>query len=343
MTGQQTQPAATATSAGQERLLVVDDLKVGFSTRRGDVMAVNGVSFAVEPGKTVAIVGESGSGKSVTARTIMGLSCPPGWIAGGSILLDGQELVGLPDEEMRLLRGPKVAMIFQDPMRSLNPTMKIGRQITESIRLHTDMTKTQARKRSIELLESVRIAAPERRIDEYPHQLSGGMRQRVMIALALSCNPRLLIADEPTTALDVTTQAQILELLGDLQAEFGMAVVLITHDIGVAASYTDDVLVMYAGQIVEKAPTKTLFSNMRMPYTRALFDSIPSLDLEAHSMLPAIKGVPPDLAAAPPGCPFSPRCPRSIDRCTQDKPPLVELAPQHSWACWNPIPERDPS
>ena len=343
MTSQQAKLASSITSELTGPLLVVDDLKVGFSTRRGDLMAVNGVSFRVEAGKTVAIVGESGSGKSVTARTIMGLSCPPGWIAGGSILLNGQEIVGMPDEQMRKLRGPQVAMIFQDPMRSLNPTMRIGRQITESVRLHTDMTKTQAHKRAIELLESVRIAAPERRVDEYPHQLSGGMRQRVMIALALSCNPRLLIADEPTTALDVTTQAQILELLAELQAELGMAVVLITHDIGVAASYTDEVLVMYAGQIVEKAPTRALFSNMRMPYTRALFDSIPSLDIEAHSMLPAIKGVPPDLTDPPPGCPFSPRCPRVIERCTREDPPLVELAPEHSWACWNPLPGRDAS
>lgn len=337
----QPQPLNTAAGSDLSPLLVVDDLKVGFSTRRGDLMAVNGVSFSVESGKTVAIVGESGSGKSVTARTIMGLSCPPGWIAGGSMLFGGRELVGLTDDEMRELRGPQVAMIFQDPMRSLNPTMKIGRQITESIRLHTEMTKGQARQRAIELLGSVRIAAPERRVDEYPHQLSGGMRQRVMIALALSCNPRLLIADEPTTALDVTTQAQILELLSDLQSEMGMAVMLITHDIGVAASYTDDVLVMYAGQIVERAPTRTLFENMRMPYTRALFDSIPSLDLKPHSVLPAIQGVPPDLTDPPPGCPFSPRCTRALEKCSREKPPLLEQAERHAWACWNPNPESE--
>ena len=324
-------------------LLEVENLRVAFDGALGSVMAVNDVSLSVDRGRTIAVVGESGSGKSVTARTIMGLSTPPGRIAGGSIRLAGRELVGLTDRQWRGVRGSQISMVFQDPMRSLNPTMKVGTQIEEAIRLHTDLSKKQARARAIELLDAVRIAAPRRRVDEYPHQLSGGMRQRVMIALALSCGPDLLIADEPTTALDVTTQQQILDLMGDLQADMGMAVMLITHDIGIAASYTDTVFVMYAGQVVESAPTRQLFTSPRMPYTRALLDSIPSLDSPAHEPLPAIEGSPPDLSEVSVGCSFSARCPRATPTCLTERPPLIEHEPGRSWACWHPVEPKEAS
>ncbi|MBM9464679.1 ABC transporter ATP-binding protein [Aeromicrobium sp. YIM 150415] len=324
-------------------LLEVENLRVVFDGALGSVTAVNDVSLSVDRGQTIAVVGESGSGKSVTARTIMGLSTPPGRIAEGSIRLAGRELVGLTDRQWRGVRGSQIAMVFQDPMRSLNPTMKVGTQIEEAIRLHTDLSKKQARARAIELLDAVRIAAPRRRVDEYPHQLSGGMRQRVMIALALSCGPELLIADEPTTALDVTTQQQILDLMGELQADMGMAVMLITHDIGIAASYTDTVFVMYAGQVVESAPTGRLFTDPRMPYTRALLDSIPSLDSPAHEPLPAIEGSPPDLAELSAGCSFSARCPRATQTCLTQRPALIEHEAGRAWACWHPVESKEAS
>nr|WP_222131641.1 ABC transporter ATP-binding protein [Pseudonocardia sp. C8] len=322
-------------------MLEVDDLHVVFDGPRGTVPAVNGVSVAVDRGETIAVVGESGSGKSVTARTIMGLSTPPGRITSGSIRLAGRELVGLSDREWRSIRGSRISMVFQDPMRSLNPTMKIGRQITESIRLHTGLDRARARARAVELLDAVRIAAPQRRVDEYPHQLSGGMRQRVMIALALSCRPDLLIADEPTTALDVTTQQQILDLVAELQAELGMAVMLITHDIGVAASSAEKVFVMYAGQVVESGPSRQVFAEPRMPYTEALLDSIPSLDARSHEPLPAIEGAPPDLAELGPGCSFRPRCTRATPTCASRRPEPAEHVPGRSWACWNPTTAKE--
>ena len=283
----------------------------------------------------MAIIGESGSGKSVSSRALMGL-LPPTATITGSIRLDGRELLGLDEKELRKLRGGDIAMVFQDPARSLNPTMKIGTQITEAVRGHSDLDKKGAYARAVELLRLVRLPAPERRFHEYPHQLSGGMRQRVMIAIALAGEPRLLIADEATTALDVTTQAQIMELLVELRERLGMAVIMISHDLGLAASYAEDVVVMYAGRAVEHAPVRTLFSNVRMPYTRALLGAIPALEREPHSLLPVTPGQPPDLSALPKGCPFRPRCSNATDKCLEH-PPFLQHEPEHWWACWHPV------
>jgi peptide/nickel transport system ATP-binding protein/oligopeptide transport system ATP-binding protein len=322
-------------------LLDVRDLAVRFRQAGRDVPAVNGVSFTAEPGRTLAIVGESGSGKTVSCRAVMGL-LPPSAVVTGSARFAGTELLGLSEDDLRRHRGADLAMVFQDPARSLNPTMRVGTQVSEAIRSHLPLDRSAARERAIELMAMVRIPLPRRRYADYPHQFSGGMRQRLMIAIALACHPKLLIADEATTSLDVTTQAQIMDLLLDLQAQLGMALILISHDLGLAASYTDDVIVMYAGGIVEQAATRRLFSAVRMPYTKALLDAVPRLERPPHSPLPVIGGRPPDTGALPPGCPFAPRCPSAADRCRQQAPPLLEHEPGHRWACWFPCENGDP-
>ena len=319
-------------------LLEVEDLRVAFAVGGREVRAVDGISYAVEPGRTLAIIGESGSGKTVGCRAIMGL-LPKGTRISGSARIRGSELIGLSDNELRKHRGTDMAMVFQDPARSLNPTMRIGTQITEAITAHRQVGKSEANAQAVELLRLVRIPAAERRFHEYPHQLSGGMRQRVMIAIALACRPKLLIADEATTALDVTTQAQIMELLLELQQELDMALILISHDLGLAASYADEVVVMYAGKIVEQAPASRLFGRggtVRMRYTRALLDAIPHLERPAHGELPVVGGRPPDPTALPPGCSFAPRCASAADDCLTKAPALIEHAPGHRWACWHP-------
>jgi oligopeptide/dipeptide ABC transporter ATP-binding protein len=326
-----------------DALLQVDDLRVTFAVGGREVRAVDGISFTVSPGATLAIIGESGSGKTVSCRAIMGL-LPTGTAIGGSARLRGTELLGLSDAELRRYRGSDLAMVFQDPARSLNPTMRVGLQITEAITTHRAtrggrQSKREAQQQAIELLRLVRIPAAERRFHEYPHQLSGGMRQRVMIAMALACRPKLLIADEATTALDVTTQAQIMELLLELQEELGMALIMISHDLGLAASYADEVIVMYAGKIVEQAPAAGLFGAggaVRMRYTRALLDAIPHLERPAHTLLPVVTGRPPDPTALPPGCSFAPRCQYAEDDCRAKVPALAEHVPGHRWACWHP-------
>ncbi|ABQ88849.1 ABC transporter ATP-binding protein [Roseiflexus sp. RS-1] len=316
-------------------LLVVKNLETQFKTQDGIVKAVNNVSFHVDRGETLGIVGESGSGKSVTSLSIMRLiPNPPGRIVGGQIIFDGDNLLDYTEEEMRHIRGNRIAMIFQDPMTSLNPVLTIGRQITESLELHMKLTPKEARNRAVELLQMVGIPGAERRLDDYPHQFSGGMRQRVMIAMALSCNPELLIADEPTTALDVTIQAQILELIQRLQHELGTAVIIITHDLGVVAGMADRVIVMYAGRVVEEGPTEEIFARPRMPYTIGLLRSIPRLDEEEGRTLTPIRGLPPDLINLPQICPFSPRCDYFIPgTCDQQVPPLREVVPGHKAAC----------
>jgi oligopeptide/dipeptide ABC transporter ATP-binding protein len=318
-------------------LLQVSDLHVRFEAPRAPaVQAVAGLSYELDAGRTLAIIGESGSGKTVSSRAIMGL-LPEYARVTGSALLDGTELIGLSDVEMRRHRGADVAMVFQDPARSLNPTMRIGAQITEALRAHADLGKGDAHDRALELLALVRLPAAEQRFGEYPHQLSGGMRQRVMIAIALAAQPRVLIADEATTALDVTTQAQIMELLVELQAKLGMALVMISHDLGLAASFADEVIVMYAGRAVEQAPTRELFRRVRMPYTKALLDAIPRLERAPHTLLPVVPGRPPDLSALPPGCPFEPRCPNAQADCREVVPPLAEHEPSHRYACFHPV------
>jgi oligopeptide/dipeptide ABC transporter ATP-binding protein len=316
-------------------LLEVSDLRVRFSSRGRVVHAVQGVSFTVEPGHTLAIIGESGSGKTVSAYAVMGL-LPRTARVSGSIRFNGDELVGSSERELQDHRGRNAAMVFQDPERSLNPTMRIGTQITEAIRCHLALDRKQAHERAVELLRMVRIPAPERRFYEYPHQLSGGMRQRVVIAIALACEPRLLIADEATTALDVTTQAQIMDLLLDLQQELGSALLMISHDLALAASYAEEVIVMYAGRVVERAAAGDLFGNVRMPYTRALLNAIPRADLEPHMLLPVIGGRPPDLSTVLPGCSFAPRCPGVQHDCREQSPSLEQHEPGHWWACWHP-------
>ncbi len=326
-----------------EALLKVEDLRVSFTAVGREVHAVDGVSFSVSPGATLAIIGESGSGKTVSCRAIMGL-LPAGAAITGSAMLRGRELIGLSDSELRRHRGSDMAMVFQDPARSLNPTMRVGVQITEAIRTHRKLSKGEAQAQAIDLLRLVRMPAAERRFHEYPHQLSGGMRQRVVIAIALACRPKLLIADEATTALDVTTQAQIMELLIDLQQKLDMALILISHDLGLAASYADEVIVMYAGKIVEQAPAAGLFGlggSVRMRYTRALLDAIPHMDRPAHSALPVVGGRPPDPTALPPGCSFAPRCASAADDCVAKAPALLEHAPGHRWACWHPCENGD--
>jgi peptide/nickel transport system ATP-binding protein len=316
-------------------LLEVKDLRTSFRLEEGgEFTAVDGVSFAVDRGRTLGIVGESGCGKSVTSLSIMGL-LPKGQgrISGGSVHFDGRDLATLSAEEMRIVRGDRMAMIFQEPMTSLNPAFTIGDQLVEAIRVHRDVTAAQARDHAIEMLRRVRIPSPERRIDEYPHKLSGGMRQRVMIAMALSCEPKLLIADEPTTALDVTIQAQVLDLMRTLREETGTAIILITHDLGVVAELADDVVVMYAGRIVERAPVQRLFSEPQHPYTVGLLGSIPSMHLE-QERLHAIEGQVPTPMTHVQGCRFAPRCPFAIARCRAEDPPLLSMGEGHEAACW---------
>src|SRR5713101_2600529 len=321
-----------------EQLLEVTDLYTQFFTRDGVVRAVDGVSFELAAGETLGIVGESGCGKSVTALSLMRLiPMPPGRIVQGSIMFDGQDVLKMDDDEVRSIRGNNIAMIFQDPMTSLNPVLTISRQISEALELHLKMDKAEARKRTIELLDLVNIPSAKKRLDDYPHQFSGGMRQRVMIAMALSCNPKLILADEPTTALDVTIQAQILDLLKNLAREFRTAFILITHDLGVVAGMTQRIHVMYAGKIVEKADTAELFANPKMPYTWGLLRSIPRLDERRKAKLVPIEGLPPDLIAPPPGCRFEPRCQYRHDICREKEPELEHIPnskPDHEARCW---------
>jgi oligopeptide/dipeptide ABC transporter ATP-binding protein len=316
-------------------LLEVSDLRVTFGTRGGRVYAVQGINFTVEPGQTLAIIGESGSGKTVSAQAVMGI-LPRSANVSGSIKFKGDEVVGRSEQQLRDYRGRCVAMVFQNPERSLNPTMRIGTQIAEAIRVHMPVDKEKAHERAVELLRMVRLPDPERRFYEYPHQLSGGMRQRVVIAIALACDPSVLIADEATTALDVTTQAQIMDLLMDLQRQTGTALLMISHDLGLAASYAEEVLVMYAGKVVEQAPTTDLFAGVRMPYTQALLDAIPRIELEPHVLLPVVGGRPPDMSFIPVGCPFAPRCPAVQQDCREEAPPLKQHEPGRWWACWHP-------
>ena len=323
-------------------LLHVDDLSVTFATRQGRLRAVNGVSLSLEPGKTLGIVGESGSGKTVLSRSMLGLLPPSAEVRAAGVWFQGQNLLEMQETGLRRIRGNDIGVIFQDPMTSLNPVMTIGAQLKESLRHHLGLGKRAARGRAESLLASVGIPSPGRRLREYPHQLSGGMRQRVVIAIALSCEPKLLVADEPTTALDVTVQAQILDLLQRLQQDHQMAMILITHDLGVVAGRADDIAVMYAGNIVEQAPTRALFNNVRMPYTEALLQSIPHIENAPHTRLQAISGRPPDLIHPPSGCRFHPRCAYAVDQCRQDVPPLQPQAERsHRYACWFPVGQQE--
>ena len=326
-------------------LLEVTDLATHFFTREGVVRAVDGISFSLERGETLGIVGESGCGKSVTALSIMGLiPRPPAKIVSGSVVFDGSDLVQLPEKQLEDLRGREIAMIFQDPMTSLNPTLTIGTQITETIRRHYDVSKKDARKKAIELMEEVQIPRAAERLDDYPHRFSGGMRQRVMIAIALSCDPKLLIADEPTTALDVTVQAAVLDLLDDLRQRHDMAMIIITHDMGVVAEAADDILVMYAGQIVEQAPVLELFDHPEHPYTEALLGALPQLEGEGirSGRLTAIPGRPPDLIDPPAACRFAPRCQyaNANDSCATVMPELREIRKEHLVRSSHPASER---
>ncbi|GAA2116038.1 ABC transporter ATP-binding protein [Streptomyces synnematoformans] len=306
-------------------LLDVRDLTVEFRTREGVARAVNGVSYGVEAGETLAVLGESGSGKSVTAQAVMGiLDSPPGFVTGGQVLFQGEDLLTLGREARRRVRGERMAMIFQDALSSLNPVLSVGFQLGEMFRVHRGARRTAARAAAIELMERVRIPAARARVNDYPHQFSGGMRQRIMIAMALALGPELIIADEPTTALDVTVQAQVMDLLAELREETGMGLILITHDLGVVADVADKIAVMYAGRIMETAPVHDLYKAPAHPYTRGLLDSIPRLDQKGLE-LSAIRGTPPSLLAIPPGCPFHPRCPRAQDVCRTDRPPLYEV------------------
>ena len=332
------QPGPVPASGRPAPLLEVEGLKTYFFTRDGVVRAVDGVSFSVERRETLAIVGESGCGKSVTSLSILRLiASPPGRTVGGQVLFEGADLLALQEGEMRKIRGDAISMIFQEPMTSLNPVLTIGRQIAEVLELHRGLSKEDAGRRAIEMLKLVHIPEPERRVRQYPHELSGGMRQRVMIAMALACEPRLLIADEPTTALDVTIQAQILDLMRELQARTGAAIVLITHDLGVVAEMAERVVVMYAGRKVEEGPVNALFARPRHPYTRGLLDSTPKLSegkRACMSRLSEIAGTVPSLAEPIIGCAFAPRCAYATARCRSEYPPLEEKLPGHRVACW---------
>jgi oligopeptide/dipeptide ABC transporter ATP-binding protein len=318
-------------------VIEINDLSTHIQLTKSVVQAVGNVSLRIEPGETLGLVGESGCGKSMTGLSIMGLLPPGGHIVGGSVKLGERELVGLPDGELRKIRGNEIAMIFQDPLTSLDPTKTVGYQVAEPFRLHRGGTKAEALERAAEVLSLVGLPKPRERLTDYPHQLSGGLRQRVMIAMALTCEPKLLIADEPTTALDVTIQAQILKLLDDLKTRLGMAMLLITHDMGVIAGHADRVNVMYAGHIVETAETDTLFSGMHHPYTQALLASIPRLHQDAAQRLLNIPGLPPDLSHPPAGCRFAPRCSKATDKCRADEPPLTGETGEHLFACWHPV------
>jgi oligopeptide/dipeptide ABC transporter ATP-binding protein len=313
-------------------LLEVRDLHSTFFLPQGEARAVDGVTFSTEPGRTLGLVGESGCGKTMTALSILRLT-PLSARVTGEVVFDGHDLLTLSETEMRQIRGNAIAMIFQEPMSSLNPVFTVGNQIAEAVRLHQGMSWRAAHRKAIEMLKLVEIPEPERRVNEYPHQLSGGMRQRVMIAMALSCHPRLLIADEPTTALDVTIQAQILDLLAGLQQRLGMALILVTHDLGIVAERADEVAIMYAGRIVERAPVQAIFRRALHPYTRGLLRSIPQVGAEKARRLEAIPGVVPDLLCLPSGCHFRDRCPKAIPRCATTEPPLEELQAGHQVAC----------
>jgi len=316
-------------------LLQVRGLKTRFFTQDGVVNAVNGISYDLNEGETLGIVGESGCGKSVSVLSVMRLiPTPPGRIVGGEVMYQGRDLLTIDEEEIRQIRGNKIAMVFQDPMTSLNPVLTINQQVSEALELHMGMDKDQARKRTIELLGMVNIPEAGDRINDYPHQFSGGMRQRVMIAMALSCNPQLLIADEPTTALDVTIQAQIIDIIKRLKQELGMAIIWITHDLGIVAGLAERVIVMYAGHLIEEASVKDLYGDPRHPYTLGLLRSVPRLDQKVKEKLIPIEGLPPDLIDVPPGCPFAPRCDYAIERCLEENPHLETVGPRHRVACW---------
>ncbi len=319
----------------QEPVLALKDLVVQFNTQDGIVHAVNGVSYAAYAGQTLGIVGESGCGKSVSVLSSMRLiPQPPGKIVSGEIYFKGQNLLELDDAGMKNFRGKEIAMVFQDPMTSFNPVLTIGTQISESSIVHLGMSKEEARQRSIELLELVGIPKAAERVDDYPHQFSGGMRQRAMIAMALSCNPSLLIADEPTTALDVTIQAQIVDLIKDISQRFDMAIIWITHDLGVIAEIADQVVVMYAGYVVERADVFNLFEHPSHPYTLSLLKSLPRVDSHSNEKLATIPGAPPDCLIMPPGCPFAPRCAFTVEKCRRENPRMDNIGPDHEIACW---------
>jgi oligopeptide transport system ATP-binding protein len=323
-----------------EPLLAVDDLRVQFWTRRGTIHAVNGISFEIAPGETLGIVGESGSGKSVTALALLGILPRAGRVTTGTASFGGRDLLQMKDRELRRIRGSEIAMVFQDPMTSLNPVLTVGRQLREPLEAHLGLDRNAAETRAAELLSEVGIPRPRERLGDYPHQFSGGMRQRVMIAMALACKPKLLIADEPTTALDVTIQAQILALLNELVVEHDTALVLITHDLGVVAGMCERVAVMYAGTFVETAQAEPLFASGRHPYTQGLLRSVPRLDHGRREPLQPIKGAPRDMLEEPHWCPFEPRCWRRIEVCRQERPPLdpIDPGPDHAAACFNPVP-----
>ncbi|MFI5669178.1 ABC transporter ATP-binding protein [Streptomyces sp. NPDC051704] len=315
-------------------LLEVRDLHVEFRTRDGVAKAVNGVNYSVDEGETLAVLGESGSGKSVTAQAVMGiLDVPPGRIAGGEILFKGRDLLKMKEEERRRIRGADMAMIFQDALSSLNPVLSVGAQLGEMYEVHRGMSRKEARTKAVELMDRVKIPAARERVGDYPHQFSGGMRQRIMIAMALALEPSLIIADEPTTALDVTVQAQVMDLLAELQRELNMGLILITHDLGVVADVADKIAVMYAGRIVEAAPVHEIYAAPAHPYTRGLLDSIPRLDQKGQELY-AIKGLPPNLLAIPSGCAFNPRCPMARAVCRTDVPPLAQVGQDRASACF---------
>lgn len=321
-----------------QHLLEVDDLKMYFHTEDGVVHAVDGVSYTLDRGETLGVVGESGSGKSVTSMTIMGLiSMPPGKIEGGSVTYRGHDLLSMSEEEMQHVRGNDIAMIFQDPMTSLDPLFTVEYQLNESLKKHTNLDAVARKARMIELLTLVGINQPERRIKQYPYEFSGGMRQRVMIAMALSCDPELLIADEPTTALDVTIQAQIVELLKELKDKLGMAIIFITHDLGVVSEICDKIIVMYAGKVVEEGMSRQIFYERCHPYTEGLLASVPKLDSDVSEKLKPIKGNPPDMSAVKPGCAFAPRCSCAMKICVREEPPECELDETHKASCWQVI------
>ncbi len=316
-------------------LLKVQDLETHFKTREGTVHAVNGVSFQLKEGETLGIVGESGCGKSVTVMSMLRIiPMPPGKVVGGKAMYQGKDLLKMSDEEIRHIRGSQIAMIFQDPMTSFNPVLTIGRQLSEPLETHMNMTKVQALERAAEMLKMVGIPNPKERLNDYPHQFSGGMRQRAMIAMALTCNPQILIADEPTTALDVTIQAQIVELVKRIRDELGMAMIWITHDLGIIAGLADRVAVMYGGYIIEEAPVKELYANPQHPYTLGLLGSLPRLDSSGKHRLTSIEGLPPVLYNKPTSCPFAPRCTYKIDRCLNENPKLTKVGTEHTAACW---------
>jgi len=326
---------------GREPLLSVEDLRVQFWTGNGTVYAVNGISFDIAPGETLGIVGESGCGKSVTALSLLGLLPRAGRVKGGTAHFAGRDLLDLKDRQLRKLRGKEIGMIFQDPMTSLNPVLTIGRQLREPLETHFGMRRKEATKRAAELVERVGIPSPNARLSDYPHQFSGGMRQRAMIAMALACKPKLMIADEPTTALDVTIQAQILTLLRELVSEENTALILITHDLGVVAGMCERVNVMYAGMFMETGSADQLFERPRHPYTLGLLQSVPRLDAARRTKLQAIEGAPRNMLQPPSACPFQPRCRYEVDLSRQEVPPLVEIEPGHSLACFNPVPAEE--